>query len=100
MHSPTAEEAVSFMETVRTSKPRNALHGGSSKVNFQETLLISGDKCPQNGSKNDPMAPRTTLECPHEGPSVVSLEWAAVRNERATALGAVMSQFDPFKGFI
>jgi hypothetical protein len=28
-----------------------------------------GDKCPQNGSKNDPMAPKTTLECPNEGPS-------------------------------
>ena len=27
-------------------------------------------KCPQNGSKNDPMAPRTTLGYPHEGPSV------------------------------
>ena len=25
---------------------------------------------PQNGSKNDLMAPRTTLECPHEGPYV------------------------------
>ena len=29
-----------------------------------------GDKCPEHGSKNDPMAPRTTLECPHEGTSV------------------------------
>ena len=51
-------------------RPREALRGGISKVNFQETLSNFGDKCPQNGSKNDPMAPRTTLECPNEGPSV------------------------------
>ena len=50
--------------------PLKALRGGISKVNFQETLSISGNKCPQDASKNDPMAPRTTLECPHEGPSV------------------------------
>ena len=54
-----------------TKQPRKAIRGGISKVDFQETLSIFGDKCPQNGSKNDPMAPRTTLECPHEGPSVV-----------------------------
>ena len=40
---------------------------GYLKVNSSETLSIFGDKCPQNGSKNDLMAPRTT---PHEGPSV------------------------------
>ena len=56
----------------RPEGPRKALRGGISKVNCQETLSIFGDKCPQNGSKNDPMAPRTTLECPHEGPSVVT----------------------------
>ena len=55
---------------VGSTDPRKALRGGISKVNFQETLSILGDKCPRNGSKNDPMAPRTTLECPHEGPSV------------------------------
>ena len=43
---------------------------GYLKVNSSETLSFFGDKCPQNGSKNDLMAPRTTLECPHEGPSV------------------------------
>ena len=32
-----------------------------------------GDKCPQNGSKNDKMAPRTTLRCPHEGPRLERL---------------------------
>jgi hypothetical protein len=55
--------------------PRKDLRGGISKVNFQETWSIFGDKCPQNSSKNDPMAPRTTLECPHEGPSV---DWVAM----------------------
>ena len=52
------------------ASPRKALRGGISKVNFQKTLSSSGDKSPQNGSKNDPMAPRLTLECPHEGLSV------------------------------
>ena len=50
--------------------PRKTLGRGISKVNFQETLSIFGDQYPQNDSKNDPMAPRATLECPHEGPSV------------------------------
>jgi hypothetical protein len=40
--------------------PRKALR--ISNVNFRETLSMFGDKCPQNGSKNNPMAPRTTLE--------------------------------------
>ena len=44
--------------------------GYLKKSIFKRTLSIFGDECPQNGSKNDPMAPRTTLECPHEGPSV------------------------------
>jgi hypothetical protein len=45
---------------------------GYLKVNYSETLSVFGDKCPKNGSKNDPMAQRTTLESPHEGPSVVA----------------------------
>ena len=45
---------------------------GYLKVNSSETLSIFGAKCPQNGSKNDPIAPRTTLGCPHEGPSVAT----------------------------
>ena len=32
--------------------PPEALCGGISKANFQETLSSFGDKCPQNGSKN------------------------------------------------
>ena len=34
--------------------------GGYLKVNVKETFSIFGDKCPQNGSKNNTMAPRTT----------------------------------------
>ena len=50
--------------------PPEALCGGISKVNFQETLSSFGDKCPQNGSKTAPRAPKPPLECPHEGSSV------------------------------
>ena len=42
--------------------PRKVLRGGIPKVNFAETLSLFGDKCPHNGSENDPMAPRTTAE--------------------------------------
>jgi len=48
--------------------PRKALRGGIQKVNLEEILPIFCDKYPQNGSKNDTMAARKTLECPHEGP--------------------------------
>ena len=43
---------------------------GYLKVNSSETLSIFDDKCPQNGSKNELMVPRTTMGCPHEGPRV------------------------------
>ena len=43
--------------------------------------LNFGDECPQNGSKNDPMVPRTTLGCPHEGPRVVRPLSDAGRND-------------------
>ena len=33
---------------------------GYLKVNYSETLSIFGDKCPQNGSKNEQRAPRTS----------------------------------------
>jgi hypothetical protein len=46
---------------------------GVFKSQFIEHLSFFGDKYPQNGSKNDPMVPRTTLGCPHEGPRVVYL---------------------------
>ena len=51
--------------------PPKVLRGGISKVNLQQTLSIFGDKYPQNGSKNAPRAPRTSLGCPHLGPSVI-----------------------------
>ena len=50
--------------------PPKALGGSISKVNFQETLSILSDKCPQNGSKTAPTAPRPHLGCPHEGSRV------------------------------
>ena len=50
--------------------PRKALRGGISKVNFRETLSIFGDKCPQNGSKTAPTAPRPHLGYPHIRPFV------------------------------
>ena len=53
-------------------QPTQGSSWGYLKVDSSETLSIVGDKCPKNGSKNDLMAPRTTLECPHEGPYVVS----------------------------
>ena len=51
--------------------PTQGSSWGYLKVNSSETLSIFGDKYLHNGSKNDLTAPRTTLECPHEGPSVV-----------------------------
>ena len=54
----------------RFALPRKALRGGIAKVKFQELALNFGDKCPQNGSKNAPMAPRPHLGCPHEGSRV------------------------------
>ena len=53
-----------------STSPPEALCGGISQVNFQETLSSCGDKCPQNGSKNGLRAPRTGMGCPHIGPSV------------------------------
>ena len=58
---------------------------GYLKVNSSETLSISGDKCPHNGSKNDLMVSRTTMGCPHQGPRV---EWAAGRARAGGAQGS------------
>ena len=44
---------------------------GVSQSQFFRDLVNFGDKCPRNGSTNNTMVPRTTLECPHEGPRVV-----------------------------
>ena len=52
------------------ARPRRALRGGISKVNFEQSLSTFGNTCPQNGSKNEPRAPRTSLGYPHRGPFV------------------------------
>ena len=51
----------------------------SIKSHIWKISSTFGNKYTQNGSKNDTMAPRTTLECPHEGPSVVRLAGRATR---------------------
>ena len=43
----------------------------SIKSQFFEILTTFGDKCPQNGSKNEQTAPRTNTGYPHIGPFVV-----------------------------
>ena len=49
----------------------------SIKSQFLEILTTFGDKCPQNGSKNEQTAPRTNTGYPHIGPFVASqsTEW-------------------------
>ena len=63
--------SVGGLEVMDEGAQRHSATQGPSwgylKVNFSETLSTFGDKCPQNGSKNEPMAPRTNLECPHIG---------------------------------
>jgi hypothetical protein len=61
------------------SKPPEALCGGISKVNFQETLSIFGDEYPQNGSKNEQRAPRTSMGCPHIGSFVENYGRRAIK---------------------
>ena len=63
--------------SMRVCSPRKALRG-VFKSQFLRDLFIFGDECPQNGSKNDKMAPRTTLRCPHEGPRVATVEAPAI----------------------
>jgi len=55
---------------------------GVFKVLFKEMLSTFGNKCPQNGSKNEPRAPRTCMGCPHEGPQVVVGLWVKGGRER------------------
>jgi len=73
--SPFVDFFSPFDDLARSPKgsdPPEALCGGISKVNFQETLSSFGDKCQQNGSKNEQRAPRTSMGCPHVGPSVAT----------------------------
>jgi hypothetical protein len=48
------------MSLEREAVPRQALQT-STKSQFLKILITFGDKCPQNGSKNQPMAQRTSL---------------------------------------
>ena len=52
---------------------------GYLKVNSSETLSIFGDKFPQNGSKNEQRAPRTSMGCPHIWPFVGALQGMNLR---------------------
>ena len=54
--------------------------------NSKSLRLTSGDKCPQNGSKNAPMAPRPHLGCSHEGSRVARVLRGSVFYERGTLL--------------
>ena len=63
--------------------PRKALRTLNQK-SFWKILSTFGDKCPRNGSKSDTMVPRTTLECPHEGPRVDGSSVAALCRLRST----------------
>ena len=83
LHSRTRSMCSAKFLAREASASRGATQGSSwwyLKVNSSETLSIFGDKCLQNSSKNDLMAPRTTLECPHEGPSVAPCQ--CVRKRR------------------
>ena len=65
-----------YFDKVTPSLPRSPCWStqgpswGYLKVNYSETLSIFGDKCTQNGSKNEQRAPRTSMGCPHIGPFV------------------------------
>jgi hypothetical protein len=66
------EERKWFFEQPNQSRTTQGSSWGYLKVNCSETLSIFGDTYPQNGSKNEQRAPRTSMGCPHQGPSVVS----------------------------
>ena len=65
-----ADSSLSFSGDARAPPAHARTFEPSIKSQFWEILTTFGDKYPQNGSKNEPMAPRTNLECPHKGPSV------------------------------
>ena len=61
--------------------PHAGLFVGVSQKSIEKSLSSFGDKCPQNGSKNEETAPRTKTGYPHIGPSVVGpqgIEWPTV----------------------
>ena len=55
---------VSWLPCWMRPKETQGSSWGYLKVNSSETLSIFGNKYPQNGSKDDTMAPRTTLGYP------------------------------------
>ena len=71
------------------TKPTQGPSWGYLKVNFSDTLSIFGDKCPQNGSKNEQTAPRTNTGYPHIGPFVVPAPNEQVFLGRERRKGAV-----------
>ena len=70
-------------------RPTQGSSWGYLEVNSSETLSFFGDKRPQNDTKNDLMAPRTTLECPHEGPFADSRRGADLSQGGSSERGRV-----------
>jgi hypothetical protein len=66
--------AGSVCVPVSSRTPTQGPSWGYFKVNCSETLSFFDDKCLQNGSNNEPRAPRTNLECPYKGPRVERVE--------------------------
>ena len=89
------------MEGAASSRRDKTTQGSSwwyLKVNSSQTLSIFGDKCPQNGSKNEEMAPRTKTGYPYIGPFVglrgqrgypesFNTKYASIRRHLRMAMG-------------
>ena len=94
-----AERVEILWWRVLVSAPRRALRGGISKVNFEQNLSTFGNTCPQNGSKNEPGAPRTSLGYPHIGPFVGRANTAHARQSRPDpGLGFQVKVLNVFAG--
>ena len=52
------------------ASPPDAVYAPPSRSHFWNISSTFGDICPQNGSKNEQRAPRTSMGCPPQGPSV------------------------------
>jgi len=68
----------------------------SIKSHFRKILSTFGNKCPQNGSKNEQTAPRTSMGYPHEGPSVagpLSSEFSLNKRVRIKKSGLCLCHF-------
>ena len=62
--------AKTFLKTSSACRATQGPSYGYLKGQFSRDRVNFWRSMPQNGSKNDPMAPITNLECPHEGHSV------------------------------